>query len=150
MIILKLWKLFTTYKTWNMFQVSDNLSSHLKKCTELYSILVYHPQIVFHTVKPPLISSGSLANFDIQKGTTQRSSIWVERIVTLIYDFGLSTFLTTLRVSTKPNKWKCEDFCNNIRFTLGLGVCSGSICTCICTLSFWVWTNWFSLQICVM
>jgi hypothetical protein len=51
-------------------------------------------------VKPPLISSGSLANFDIQK---ERSSIWVERIVTLIYDFGLSTFLTTLRVITKPN-----------------------------------------------
>jgi hypothetical protein len=25
---------------------------------------------------------------------------------------------------------KCEDFCNNMRFTLGLGVCSGSICTC--------------------
>jgi hypothetical protein len=62
----------TLYNLWNLKHVSYNLSSHLKTCTELYSILVLSArrntiQKLFHTVKPPLISSSSLAKLDIQK-----------------------------------------------------------------------------------
>ncbi len=90
----------TLYNLWNLKHVSYNLSSRLKTCTELYSILVLSArrntiQKLFHAVKPPLISSSSLANSIYKKGTTQRSSIKVERIVALIYDFGLSTCLNS-------------------------------------------------------